>query len=264
MGYYADLIKAKQNAKEEKKNENFHYLGKTFSVTSGNFKQVRQQVQKAYWDKVKELEVKLRSAEGSEKQSIEKELREIREGYKETLEEFDRFNNEKEEKDNEDPQIATLRRKALQKIKEAQKKADWYGDTVMQKFEKDITYAEEEEVPELAGALDRYLPKFEAKVKSFGNSDEEKGYYAKLAEEKKEKSNADPERYGEVYWKCVRGLEACGRAYSLLFNAVGGVEEVLNYGIDPDKDQSPALAQKLESWKRILENCERQLRTIKK
>lgn len=97
MGYYADLIKAKQNAKEEKENENFHYLGKTFSVTSGNFQQVRQQVQKAYWDKVKELEVKLRSAEGSEKQSIEKELREIREGYKETLEEFDRFNNDKEE-----------------------------------------------------------------------------------------------------------------------------------------------------------------------
>ncbi len=97
MGYYADLIKEKQNAKEEKENENFHYLGKTFSVTSGNFQQVRQQVQKAYWDKVKELEVKLRSAEGSEKQSIEKELREIREGYKETLEEFDRFNNEKEE-----------------------------------------------------------------------------------------------------------------------------------------------------------------------
>lgn len=98
MGYYADLIKAKQNAKEEKENDNFHYLGKTFSVTSGNFQQVRQQVQKEYWDKVKELEVKLRSAEGSEKQRVEKELREIREGYKETMEEFDRFDNSKEEK----------------------------------------------------------------------------------------------------------------------------------------------------------------------
>ena len=97
MGYYADLIKSKQNAKEEKENENFHYLGKTFSVTSGNFHQVRQQVQKAYWDKVKELEVKLRSAQGAEEQRIEKELREIREGYKETMEEFDRFNNSKEE-----------------------------------------------------------------------------------------------------------------------------------------------------------------------
>ena len=91
-----EKLLGQNNSKEEKENENFHYLGKTFSVTSGNFKQVRQQVQKAYWDKVKELEVKLRSAEGSEKQSIEKELREIREGYKETLEEFDRFNNEKE------------------------------------------------------------------------------------------------------------------------------------------------------------------------
>lgn len=86
------------NSKEEKENENFHYLGKTFSVTSGNFQQVRQQVQKAYWDKVKELEVKLRSAKGAEEQRIQKELREIREGYKETMEEFDRFNNSKEEK----------------------------------------------------------------------------------------------------------------------------------------------------------------------
>ena len=87
----------KVNSQEEKDNENFHYLGKTFSVTSGNFHQVRQQVQKAYWDKVKELEVKLRSAQGAEEQRIEKELREIREGYKETMEEFDRFNNSKEE-----------------------------------------------------------------------------------------------------------------------------------------------------------------------
>lgn len=85
------------NSKEEKDNANFHYLGKTFSVTSGNFQQVRQQVQKAYWDKVKELEVKLRSAQGAEEQRIEKELREIREGYKETMEEFDRFNNSKEQ-----------------------------------------------------------------------------------------------------------------------------------------------------------------------
>ena len=96
MNYYEKIIEEKKNnSKEEKDNENFHYLGKTFSVTSGNFQQVRQQVQKAYWDKVKELEVKLRSAEGSEKQRIEKELREIREGYKETMEDFDRFNNSK-------------------------------------------------------------------------------------------------------------------------------------------------------------------------
>lgn len=86
------------HSKEEKDNANFHYLGKTFSVTSGNFQQVRQQVQKAYWDKVKELEKKLHSAEGAEEQRIEKELREIREGYKETMEEFDRFDNSNEEK----------------------------------------------------------------------------------------------------------------------------------------------------------------------
>lgn len=54
-------------------------------------------MQKAYWDKVKELEVKLRSAKGAEEQRIQKELREIREGYKETMEEFDRFNNSKDE-----------------------------------------------------------------------------------------------------------------------------------------------------------------------
>lgn len=92
--------------------------------------------------------------------------------------------NEKEEKDNEAPEIATARRKALQKLEDAQKKANWYGDTTMQKLKHDLTYADEETLLDLVEVLDRYLPKFEAKVKSFGNSNEEKGYYAKLAEEK--------------------------------------------------------------------------------
>lgn len=98
MGYYADLIKAKQNAKEEKENENFHYLGKTFSVTSGNYKDVRRQIEQTYKDAVSKLERKISSATGSEKAKLEANLREIKSGYKETLEEFDwGFGNEKEE-----------------------------------------------------------------------------------------------------------------------------------------------------------------------
>lgn len=171
MGYYADLIKEKQNAKEEKENAYAKLVKKLsdfdiYEDAEGYFMRVKDgKVIKGGYLSIRDAET-----DGHRAKSASKD-------------------NEKEEKDNEDPQIATLRRKALQKIKEAQKKADWYGDTVMQKFEKDLTYAEEEDVPELAGALDRYLPKFEAKVKSFGNSDEEEGYYAKLAKEKASRKN---------------------------------------------------------------------------
>ena len=85
-----------RNSKEEKDNENFHYLGKTFSVTSGNFHEVRRQVQQAYKDKVAELEKKISSASGSEKSRLESELREVKSGYRETMQDFDRFNNSKE------------------------------------------------------------------------------------------------------------------------------------------------------------------------
>ena len=85
------------NSKEEKDNENFHYLGKTFSVTSGNYKDVRKQIEQTYKDAVAKLERKISSATGSEKSKLEAELREVKSGYKETLEEFDwGFGNEKE------------------------------------------------------------------------------------------------------------------------------------------------------------------------
>ena len=99
------------------------------------------------------------------------------------------LHNADEEKENESPQSATARRKALQKLEDAQKKANWWGDTTMQKLKHDLTYADEETLLDLVEVLDRYLPKFEAKVKSFGNSNEEKGYYAKLAEEKASRKN---------------------------------------------------------------------------
>ena len=86
------------NEKEEKDNENFHYLGKTFSVTSGNYKEVRKQIEQTYKDAVSKLERKISSSTGSEKSKLEEELRKIKSGYKETLEEFDwGFGNEKEE-----------------------------------------------------------------------------------------------------------------------------------------------------------------------
>ena len=88
---------ARHNSKEEKDNENFHYLGKTFSVTSGNYKDVRKQIEQTYKDAVAKLERKISSATGSEKSKLEAELREVKSGYKETLEEFDwGFGNEKE------------------------------------------------------------------------------------------------------------------------------------------------------------------------
>lgn len=86
--------------KEEKDNENFHYLGKTFSVTSGNYKDVRKQIEQTYKDAVAKLERKISSATGSEKSKLEEELRKIKSGYKETLEEFDwGCGNEKEEEE---------------------------------------------------------------------------------------------------------------------------------------------------------------------
>lgn len=89
---------------------------------------------------------------------------------------------------------------------------------------------------------------------------EEEGYYAKLAEEKK---NGDMDKGGKIYWDCINAHKKLGRAYGNLFNAVGGVEEIINYGVDPETNFSPDLARKLESWTRIIENCERQLRTIR-
>lgn len=86
-----------ENSKEEKDNANFHYLGKTFSVTSGNYKDVRRQIEQTYKDAVSKLEHKISGATGSEKAKLEADLREIKSGYKETLEEFDwGFGNEKE------------------------------------------------------------------------------------------------------------------------------------------------------------------------
>lgn len=141
MGYYADLIKAKQNAKEEKDNESivekFDHYGTKIEIVKTDSGKFRFRVSK----------------KGNFKESMT--VSTLSEARRDAIKQAEIWANEKEEKENEDPQIATLRRKALQKIKEAQKKADWYGDTVMQKFEKDLTYAEEEDVPELAGMLDR-------------------------------------------------------------------------------------------------------------
>ena len=97
MNYYEKII-------QEKQNSTFKYLGKSFVVNKDNYKYVKAQVEQTYKDRIAYLEEKKRSAQSTEKAAIETEIRDIKAGFKETLESLKwgaEWDNSKEEKDND-------------------------------------------------------------------------------------------------------------------------------------------------------------------
>lgn len=159
MGYYADLIKAKQNAKEEKDTNYWQ-------------KQVEEMVKKGY---------------GSEQ--IKKELQKM--GCDLSI--FRR--NAKEEKDNgriEEMyrEIQELKKKGLSSLDidkyygaiNYRKTAEQYLAEYKKTKNTDYKYAAESQLRK-AEQLEREYKKH------LHNADEEKGYYAKLAEEKASRKN---------------------------------------------------------------------------
>lgn len=140
----------KTNSDEEKDNANFHYLGRSWSVTEGNYKEVRKQIEQAYKDKVADLERKISRSTGTEEHRYKEELRELKGNHRESMEEFDwGYGNSKDkgyyqsiiEKKNADPEESMRKLQALKPIVDAFKRKGMTKHEVAMRLmqERDIT-----------------------------------------------------------------------------------------------------------------------------